>query len=103
MDISIVIPCLNEEITLKKVIEKCYTVFEKMGLEGEVIVSDNGSVDNSTSIAKQCNARVVHCETKGYGITLLTGIRCAEGKLVGMLDADNTYDALEFEKYIIIF
>lgn len=100
MDISIVIPCLNEEKTLKTVIEKCLTVFEKMGLNGEVVVSDNGSTDNSVEIAQNAGARVVHCPIKGYGNALLYGFKSAEGKYIGMLDADNTYDALEFENYI---
>ena len=99
-DISIVIPCLNEEKTIGLVIEKCFQVFSKLNLEGEVIVSDNGSSDNSVKIAKEHDAIVVHCHKKGYGNTLLEGFKQAQGKYLGMLDADNTYDALEFENYI---
>lgn len=99
-DISIVIPCLNEEKTIKFVIDKCFQVFRDCNLDGEVIVSDNGSCDNSINIALECGANVVHCRELGYGITLLTGFKAAQGKFIGMLDADNTYDALEFKNYI---
>ena len=102
-DISIVIPCLNEERTLKLVIDKCFKVFDEYKLNGEVVVSDNGSTDKSIEIATQCGAKVVHCSKKGYGNALRKGFEEADGKLIGMLDADNTYDALEFKNYIDAF
>ena len=98
--ISIIIPCLNEEKTLETVIKKCLKVFTATNVKGEIIVSDNGSTDNSIEIALRSGAKVVNCPIKGYGNALLYGFKAAEGRYIGMLDADNTYDALEFENYI---
>lgn len=98
--LSIVIPCFNEEKTLKVCIEKCFSVFNDLNIEGEVIISDNGSTDNSVSIAESMGAKVVHCDKKGYGNALLAGLNVAQGIYLGMCDADNTYDILEFKNYV---
>ena len=95
MKLSVVIPCLNEEKTIKICIEKCLKAFKELGIEGEVVVSDNGSIDNSVEISKNAGARVVHCEAKGYGNALKYGFKNATGEYVVMGDADDSYDFLE--------
>lgn len=98
--LSIVLPCLNEEKTLKICIEKCHTLFSVLNVEGEIIVSDNGSTDKSVEIAQSMGAKVVFCYKKGYGNTLLTGLRSAQGEYLVICDADNTYDILELKNYV---
>ena len=90
--ISFVIPCLNEESTLGLVLSKikqtCSKDFKKINTE--IIVSDNGSSDNSEEIAKRNGARVVHCKEKGYGSALVFGIDNSESEVIIFADADNT-------------
>ena len=95
MDLTVVIPCLNEEETIGICIDKCMNSFEKLGIEGEVLVVDNGSTDNSAQIALNKGARVVNCQEKGYGNALKFGFKNAQGQYVLMADGDNTYDFLE--------
>ena len=97
--LSIVIPCLNEEKTLKQVIEKCYKVFEKLDIAGEVIISDNGSTDGSICIAQSMGAKIVQCSKKGYGNALCAGFKAAQYSYIAFLDADNTYDVMELINY----
>lgn len=98
--VSIVMPCLNEEQTLGPCIEKAKKGLKKVNLEGEIIVVDNGSTDNSIDIAKSKGARVIFEKTKGYGSALRAGIEAANGKYIVMGDADNTYDFSEIDKFI---
>ena len=95
LDLTVVIPCLNEEKTINICIKKCFEAFKTLNIKGEVLVSDNGSTDKSVDIAKSCGARVVHCQDKGYGNTLKYGFKNCDSKYVLMGDADNTYDFLE--------
>ncbi len=99
--ISIVIPCLNEERTLGICLKKASETLTKNNISGEIIVSDNGSDDNSIEIAKNFdNVKVVHCSQKGYGNALICGIKNACGKYVLMGDADNTYDFNEISNFL---
>ena len=98
--LSIVLPCLNEEKTLKICIEKCFRVFSGLNISGEIIISDNGSTDNSVKIAQDMGVNVVHCSQKGYGNALLAGLKSANGVYLAMCDADNTYDILELKNYV---
>ncbi|MBO6088313.1 glycosyltransferase family 2 protein [bacterium] len=93
--LTVVIPCLNEEKTVSVCIEKCKKSFEKLNIDGEVLIADNGSVDNTVSIAESLGARVVHCAEKGYGNALRCGFKNADSEYVLMGDADDTYDFLE--------
>ena len=99
LDLTVVIPCLNEDATIAICINKCFESFKKLNITGEVLVVDNGSTDNSVQIAKDNKARVVYCKDKGYGNALRYGFAHAEGKYVLMADGDNTYDFLEIPLY----
>lgn len=92
MELTILMPCLNEEETLEICIQKAISFLRENSINGEVLISDNGSTDNSIEIAEKNGARVVHATTKGYGSALLTGIREAKGQYVIMGDADDSYD-----------
>lgn len=100
IEISIVIPCLNEEKTLPIVIRKGLDSFKRLKIEGEVLVSDNGSMDNSVKVARELGARVVHCPNKGYGNASRYGIENAYGKYVITGDADDSYDFSRIEGYV---
>lgn len=95
IELSIVIPCLNEEYTIKSCIDKCFYLLRKHHIEGEVIVVDNGSSDASVNIINGTSARLVHASEKGYGYALRTGIEAANGLYVLMGDGDNTYNFTE--------
>ncbi len=92
LELSIVMPCLNEAETLGRCIEKALSAIEKNGIAGEVIIADNGSTDGSREIAAALGARVVQVEQKGYGSALMGGILAARGRFIIMGDSDDSYD-----------
>jgi glycosyltransferase involved in cell wall biosynthesis len=92
VEVSIVMPCLNEAETLATCIQKAQQAIERGGLAAEIIVADNGSTDGSQVIAKELGARVVPVAKKGYGNALIGGIDAARGRFVIMGDADDSYD-----------
>jgi len=92
IQVSVVIPCLNEAETLAECIEKAQRGLAASRLAGEVIVADNGSVDESVAIARRLGARVVDVAEKGYGNALMGGIEAAIGPYIIMGDADASYD-----------
>lgn len=92
LEVSIVMPCLDEAETLAACIRKALSMFSAHGVRGEVIVADNGSTDGSQEIAAREGARVVEVEEKGYGNALRGGITAARGRYVIMADADDSYD-----------
>jgi len=98
--ISIVMPCLNEEETLKPCIEEALEAIRASGVPGEVVIADNGSTDGSRMIAEQAGARVVTVAEPGYGAALSGGIRAAGGEFVLMGDADGSYDFSELPNYL---
>src|SRR5438034_8165815 len=83
-EVSVVIPCLNEEESIGVCIEKAAEAFVRLDIQGEIIVADNGSTDGSQEIVEGLGARIVHVETKGYGSALMGGIRAARGTYVIM-------------------
>ena len=91
MDISIVMPCLNEENTVGICVREAFAAIENMGTEGEVIVIDNGSTDKSAEIAASNGARVVSEQKRGYGSALRRGLNEAKGEAIVLIDADTTY------------
>lgn len=100
MELTILMPCLNEERTLAVCIRKAQAFVERSGVEAEIIVSDNGSADQSVSIAESHGARVVHAMERGYGAALMAGIRAAKGRFVVMGDADDSYDFANLDGFI---
>ena len=97
--ISVVIPCLNESINISKCIEKAFNAFSIMGIEGEVIVVDNNSTDDSYKVAQKAGAKVVRCSEPGYGNAVRYGFSVAEGKYIIFGDGDNTYDFNEIHDF----
>jgi glycosyltransferase involved in cell wall biosynthesis len=92
LEISVVMPCLNESATVGACVAQALEAMERLGIDGEVIVADNGSTDGSQEIARQAGARVVPVTNKGYGSALRGGIAAARGKFILMGDADQSYD-----------
>ncbi|MGR8932193.1 MAG: glycosyltransferase family 2 protein [Gammaproteobacteria bacterium] len=92
LELSILMPCLNEAETLRSCIQKARGFLADAGVSGEIIVADNGSNDGSQNIAEREGARVIHVAQKGYGAALLGGIAAARGCYVIMGDADDSYD-----------
>ena len=99
-EVTVLMPCLNEEETLGACISKALAAFQKAGLDGEVLIADNGSTDRSVEIARQMGARVVCEESKGYGSALMRGIQEARGTYVVMGDADDSYDFGETPRFV---
>ncbi len=91
-EFTVLLPCLNEADSLAFVIGEAAAEIARLGLDAEILVSDNGSTDGSPEIAAAAGARIVHAEPRGYGAALLCGIAAAEGKYVIMGDADGSYD-----------
>jgi glycosyltransferase involved in cell wall biosynthesis len=100
MDVSVIIPCLNEESTVGVCVRKALMAITGMGVRGEVIVSDNGSTDASSEVAAREGARVVVETRKGYGSALLAGFAVAKGRYLVMGDADDTYDFSSIHEFI---
>jgi hypothetical protein len=92
IELSIVMPCLNEAETLATCIRKARGFLERSGAGGEIIIADNGSRDGSQQIAEENGARVVAVEDRGYGSALQGGIAAARGRYIVMGDADDSYD-----------
>jgi glycosyltransferase involved in cell wall biosynthesis len=100
IEVSVVIPCLNEARSIAICIDKAIAAFEEAGIRGEVVVSDNGSTDDSVEIARSHGARVTHATRKGYGHALRKGIEAARGTFVIMGDADDSYDFSEVPRFV---
>ena len=100
IDVSIVMPCLNEQATIGACIEKAQRTMKDLGTRGEVIVADNGSTDGSATIAESLGATVVHQPIRGYGAAYLAGIAPAQGKYIIIGDSDDTYDFTDLERFI---
>src|SRR5262249_13071156 len=92
LELTILMPCLNEAETLATCVAKARGFLEKAGVAGEVLIADNGSTDGSQDIARQGGARVVDIPAGGYGAALLGGIGAARGRYIVMGDADDSYD-----------
>ncbi|MCB0347076.1 MAG: glycosyltransferase family 2 protein [Bdellovibrionales bacterium] len=100
LELSVVIPCLNEAETLEHCIRVAQNAIEQHEIDGEVVVADNGSTDGSIQIAQDAGARVVRVPDRGYGNALMAGIAAARGRYVIMGDADASYDFAEIPNFI---
>src|SRR6185312_3774274 len=92
VEVSVVMPCLNEAETIASCIKKARHSLYELGIVGEIVIADNGSTDGSAEIAKSLGARVTQVAAKGYGNALMGGINAAHGTFVIMGDADDSYD-----------
>ncbi|MCA1960884.1 MAG: glycosyltransferase family 2 protein [Desulfomonile sp.] len=92
IEVSAIMPCLNEEETVGRCIEKAFHSFAALGVRGEVVIGDNGSNDRSVEIARSLGARVVHEPRRGYGMALQAAIKEARGRFCIMGDCDDSYD-----------
>jgi glycosyltransferase involved in cell wall biosynthesis len=100
LEVSIVMPCLNEADTLAVCLRKARRALENDGIAGEVIVADNGSTDGSQRIAEEHGARLVEVPARGYGNALMGGIAAARGRYIIMGDADDSYDFLAIGPFV---
>lgn len=100
MELTILMPCLNEEKTIGVCIKKVQDFLKRNSIDGEILIADNGSTDESIKIAKSLGARVINIEPKGYGNALRLGTQNAKGKFVIMGDSDDSYDFLNLENFI---
>ena len=99
-DVSVVIPCLDEEKTVGICVERILKIFKDENIDGEVIVVDNGSTDNSAQIAGKAGAKVVFEERKGYGSAYLKGLSKVEGRYIVLFDADLQYNPKDIPKLL---
>jgi glycosyltransferase involved in cell wall biosynthesis len=100
LEVTVVMPCLNEAETVVVCVEKALRAFAAHGIAGEVVVADNGSTDGSQDLARAAGARVVDVRERGYGNALRGGIESARGRYVIMGDADDSYDFSQLEPFI---
>ena len=100
IELSILIPCLNEVETLGICIGKAKRYLKENNISGEILISDNGSSDGSIELCKKENVRIVHAEQKGYGEALKKGIKHAQGKFIIMGDADDSYDFSNLGQFV---
>ena len=100
VEVSVVIPCLNEANSIGVCVDKSLHAFEQAGLRGEVVVADNGSTDGSIAIAEAHGARVVLVSQRGYGAALRAGIKASRGDFIIMGDADDSYDFTEIPQFV---
>lgn len=91
VEVSVVLPCLDEERTLAACIADARACLQRAGITHEIVIADNGSTDGSIAVAERAGARVVHVTTKGYGAAVLGGLRGARGDIVVIADADGSY------------
>lgn len=102
-DLTILIPALNEEKTIEIVIKKAEEYIKSKKINGEILIANNGSIDKTKELAMKLGARVVDIETKGYGITIIEGIKNANGNYIIIGDADDSYNFLELDDFVQAF
>jgi len=100
LEVSVVIPCLNEAETIETCVRSALDVLDRSGIAGEIIVADNDSEDDSARLAASAGATVVHEPERGYGSAYLAGFAAARGRYILMADADLTYDFAEIPRFL---
>ena len=99
-ELTVLMPCLNEARTVATCVKAARAYMDESGIQGEVLVADNGSTDGSVEVAEMAGARVVRVPTRGYGAALMDGISAARGRYVVMGDADCSYDFSRLDGYV---
>ena len=100
IELTILMPCLNEAETIAACIQEAQGYLDRHGVQGEILIADNGSIDGSQDIARSLGARVVNVPKKGYGAALKGGIDAVRGRYVIMGDADNSYDFSDLQPFV---
>src|SRR3984885_4177976 len=100
MELTILMPCLNEALTVETCIRKARSYLEKRSITGEVLVADNGSTDGSQSLALAAGARVIEVQNRGYRTALTRAIEAASARFVIMADADDSYDFTDLDGFL---
>jgi glycosyltransferase involved in cell wall biosynthesis len=100
MEFTILMPCLDEALTVQSCIQKASAYLKSKGIVGEILVADNGSTDGSQSLARAAGARVIEIKDKGYGAALIGGIEAAKGRFVIMGDADESYNFNDLDGFV---
>lgn len=100
IELSIIMPCLNEAETLERCIVKAHGFLERSGVCGEIVIGDNGSTDGSQDIALRCGARVVDIKIRGYGAAIYGAVMKSRGKYCIMGDADDSYDFSKLDDFV---
>ncbi len=100
IELTILMPCLNEARTIGKCIDNAVAFLTRSGILGEVLIADNGSTDGSQEIVRRSGALIIDVPTRGYGAALLAGIAAARGKYIIMGDADDSYDFLNLDEFV---
>jgi glycosyltransferase involved in cell wall biosynthesis len=100
IELSIVMPCLNEANTLKNCIEKAQKYLKQSGVKGEIVIGDNGSTDGSQQIALSIGVRLIEISERGYGRALMGAFRAARGKYIIMGDSDDSYDFSHLDPFM---
>ena len=101
MELTILMPCLNESETLGACIDTANCYLARAGIDGEVLIADNGSSDGSRDIARSHGARVIEVPSRGYGNALIAGISAADGDFIIMGDADGSYDFSALDPFVL--
>ena len=100
IELTILIPALNEEETIAICIEKAKGFIKENNIEAEILIANNNSTDKTEEVAKSLGARIINVETKGYGAALIEGTKKAKGKYIIMGDADDSYNFLEISDFL---
>lgn len=100
LELTILMPCLNEARTLPVCIRKALGFLARTGVRGEVLIADNGSTDGSQDLARQLGAKVIAVSRKGYGSALIAGIHAAHGRYIVMGDSDDSYDFSKLDLFL---
>jgi glycosyltransferase involved in cell wall biosynthesis len=100
VELTILMPCLNEALTVETCVRKAQTYLRQRDITGEVLLADNGSTDGSQTLAQAAGARVIQVTKKGYGAALIGGINAAQGRFVIMADADDSYDFGDLDGFV---
>jgi glycosyltransferase involved in cell wall biosynthesis len=97
--VSLVIPCLDEAKSIAECVQRARAALQRMGIAGEVVVADIGSIDGAPEIAAAAGARIVHCSRRGYGQAICAGVRAARGDWLIVGDADGSYDFDQIDRF----